>query len=378
MYKDINLFVIMYFCLKNYILYKILIMSTKSTIFFFLVGIFSASCSYSQNANFYKVRTIAFYNAENLFDTINDPKTWDDDRTPEGKDGWTGERYMKKLHHLAKALSEIGAEVTGTSPDIIGLCEVENYQVLEDLTTLTNLAKMDYGIVHVDSPDERGIDVALLYKRAVFIPEHFKNYPLYLYDEEGSRDYTRDQLLVSGWLDGEEMHFIVNHWPSRSGGEERSRPKREAAAGLNKKIIETIRAVNPQAKIISMGDLNDDPHNSSLKKVLRVEGKKDAVGETGLYNPMEEMAKKGYGTLAHSDSWNLFDQLFFTAPFLKDTTGYRYWKAGIFNPRYLVTNSGTFKGYPFRTYSGPIYTGGYSDHFPVYIFLVKNVEKRKD
>ncbi|MCB0376355.1 MAG: endonuclease/exonuclease/phosphatase family protein, partial [Sinomicrobium sp.] len=216
-----------------------------------ILMVFWASFSYPQDREHYNVRTIAFYNVENLFDTINDPKTFDDERTPLGKYQWTPERYHDKLHRIAHVISEIGAEVTGRSPDIIGLCEVENYDVLQDLVSKTALSSENYGIIHFDSPDERGVDVALLYKRNVFTPTSFKNYPLYLYGNDGGRDYTRDQLLVSGLLDGEEIHFIVNHWPSRSGGEARSRPKREAAAALNKKIIAMVKALSPEAKIIS-------------------------------------------------------------------------------------------------------------------------------
>lgn len=340
----------------------------------FLTFFIVICCHFSYPQQSYKVRTIAFYNLENLFDTINDPETFDDDRTPEGKYEWTRAHYKDKLSKLAKVIAEIGAEVTGSAPDIVGVCEAENYEVLQDLVHTHPLADENYGIIHFDSPDERGIDVALLYKRDAFTPTGFKNYPLYLYKAGGYRDYTRDQLLVSGWLDGEEIHFIVNHWPSRSGGEARSRPKREAAAALNKKIIATVRERNPQAKIISMGDLNDNPGNSSLKKVLETKGKQKQVKEGDLYNPMEAMAKKGYGSLAHGDSWNLFDQLFFTAALLNDNSGYRYWKAGIFNTWYLMTPSGQYKGYPLRSYTNGNYTGGYSDHFPVYLYLIKKLD----
>ncbi len=347
----------------------------KRTTFLFLLMVLWNTFSYSQDEKKYKVRTIAFYNVENLFDTINNPSTFDDDRTPEGKDGWISEYYNDKLDKIARVISEIGADVTGTSPDIIGLCEIENYDVLHDLVNNTKLSEKNYGIVHFDSPDDRGIDVALLYKRNVFTPTSFKNYPLYIYNSDGRRDYTRDQLLVSGLLDGEEIHFIVNHWPSRRGGESRSRPLREAAAALNKKIIALLRDINPGAKVISMGDLNDDPSSSSLKNILETKGKKAKVKDEDLYNPMEEIAKKGYGSLAHRDNWNLFDQIFFTAALLEEKSlGYRYWKAGIFNKRYLMTASGRYKGYPFRSYANGSYTGGYSDHFPVYIYLIKEVD----
>ncbi len=344
----------------------------RSIPFLPLVLVLWSVFSYPQAQKHYTVRTIAFYNVENLFDTINDPDTFDDDRTPKGKDHWTSEYYTDKLHKIARVISEIGAAVTGTSPDIVGLCEVENYEVLYDLVHNTKLSDENYGIIHFDSPDERGIDTALLYKKEVFLPMSFKNYPLYLYHKDGRRDYTRDQLLVSGLLDGEELHFIINHWPSRSGGEARSRPGREAAAALNKKIISLIRATNPKAKVISMGDLNDDPSSSSLKKVLKTGGKRHKVKAGALYNPMEALAKRGLGSIAHHDNWHLFDQLFFTETLLKENkAGYRYWKAGIYNKPYLMVSSGRYKGYPFRSYTRGTYTGGYSDHFPVYLYLIK-------
>lgn len=331
--------------------------------------------AHTQQKKTYNIRTIAFYNVENLFDTTNDSLIFDDDRTPEGKDQWTPKRYRKKVEHISKVLSEIGMEHTQTSPEIIGLCEVENIKVLEDLVSHPYLSNKGYGIVHFDSPDERGIDVALLYKKAIFLPTSFKSHRLLLFNDEGERDYTRDQLVVGGLLDDEQIHFIINHWPSRSGGEARSKPNRLAAAKLNKKIIDSLQKHEDSPKIISMGDLNDDPTDDSLKKVLRTKGEKEGLEESELYNPMEKLYKKGAGTLAYRDQWNLFDQLFFTANLMNtEDSRYRFWKAGIFKPSYLINAKGKYKGYPYRTYAGGNYTGGYSDHFPVYIYLVKEVK----
>ncbi len=186
----------------------------------------------------YMVRTVAFYNVENLFDTINDPKTFDDDRTPGGADRWTSKVYKDHVQKIAKVISEIGGDVTQQAPDIVGLCEIENESVIVDLINTDYLKKYNYGIVHYDSPDARGIDVALIYKKGVFKPTNTSSHRLEIFESDGKRRHTRDQLLVSGLLDGEQIHFIVNHWPSRSGGEAASRPKREAAAALNKKIID--------------------------------------------------------------------------------------------------------------------------------------------
>lgn len=325
----------------------------------------------------YQVKTIAFYNVENLFDITNDSLTFDDDRTPDGKDNWTKKRYDKKIETISKVLSEIGFETSNSSADIIGLCEVENKQVVEDLIHHPNLRQKNYGIVHFDSPDERGIDVALLYKKSAFIPSSFNSHRLLLFKDDGFRDYSRDQLVVGGYLGDEYFNFIVNHWPSRSGGEARSKPNRIAAAKLNKRIIDSILRTDINAKIISMGDLNDDPTSDSLKKILRTEGKIKNIEENTLFNPMERLHKKGVGSLAYRDKWNLFDQIFFTSNLVNtNRENYTFWKVGIYNPTYLIDQKGRYKGYPLRTYAGGSYVGGYSDHFPVYMHLLK--EKRAE
>lgn len=329
-----------------------------------------------QGTKDYQIATIAFYNVENLLDTLDNPETFDDDRTAAGKDVWNEEKYRKKIANISRVISEIGKEVSSDPPAVIGLCEVENRQVLEDLIAHKNLNKYHYGIIHFDSPDERGVDVALLYRTRYFIPLEAKNQKLILYEagNSGKRDYTRDQLLVTGLLHGEELNFIVNHWPSRGGGEAKSAYKREKAALLNKRIIDSLIRNNPEAKIISMGDFNDDPNNKSFKQVLKTEGDKSKLSAHSLYNPMEVMAKSGKGSLAYRDSWNLFDQIYMTSNLVnRGGKGFQYYKAGIFNKPYLITQNGQFKGYPFRTYGYSGYEGGYSDHFPVYIYLVRPI-----
>lgn len=326
---------------------------------------------FCQNDRQYKIRTVAFYNVENLFDTKNDTLIYDDDLTPDGKNNWTQERYDKKVEVISSVISEIGIEERKNTPDIIGICEVENRKVIEDLINHSNLQAQDYGIVHFDSPDERGIDVALLYKKSAFLPTSFASHRLLLIDDDGERNYTRDQLVVGGLLDNENIHFIINHWPSRSGGEARSRPNRIEAAKLNKRIIDSIQKLDVSAKILSMGDMNDGPMDNSLKKILKTKGKRTDLEPNELYNPMEKLHRKGVGSLAYRDKWNLFDQIFFTSNFLNSEIGYRFWKAGVYNPPYLATRSGQYKGYPYRTYAGGSYAGGYSDHFPVYIYLIQ-------
>ncbi|NJB36913.1 endonuclease/exonuclease/phosphatase family protein [Croceivirga sp. JEA036] len=323
----------------------------------------------------YRIRTVAFYNLENLFDVKNDSLVYDDDRTPEGKYQWTEERYQRKLENIAQVISEIGKDVSGNSPDILGVCEVETKQVLQDLLTTPLLQSKNYKVVHFDSPDERGIDVGLLYKDSSFLPTSFKSHRLLLFNADGYRDYTRDQLVVGGLLDGEQFYFLVNHWPSRSGGETRSRPNRIKAAELTKKIKDSICRFDVNARIIVMGDFNDDPRDDSIKKVLRSKGKVSQLDSLSMFNPMERMYKRGLGTLAYRDRWNLFDQILLTPNLVtKNTKSYAFWKAGIFSPSYLHTSIGNYKGYPFRTYVGTTYYGGFADHFPVYAFLLKEEE----
>lgn len=329
----------------------------------------------------YQIHTVAFYNCENLFDTIRDPKIYDEEWTPNGAQAWTSAKYKKKINNLSSVISIIGTDDNPSMPTIVGVAEVENRRVLEDLTNNPLLKPADYGIVHYDSPDKRGIDVGLLYQKKHFTPISTSAHPLYIYDysktdkatgEKGSRIYTRDQLLVTGLLDGEEVHFIVNHWPSRVGGEKKSSPNREAAAALNVKIIDSLQQINPNAKIITMGDLNDGPYNNSLKKVLKAVGKKEDLKPGGMYNPMEKMAKEGLGTLAYRDAWDVFDQMILTEPYLrKDYNGWSFWKARIFKRPFMVNPEGQYKGYPLRNSNNE---PGYSDHFPVYIALIKEIK----
>ena len=331
---------------------------------------------FSQEKQHYKILTVAFYNLENLFDTEDDPLTFDEDRTPEGKDHWTEAIYKDKLRKMAYSISRIGKEQAQNSPVLVGLCELENLRVLEDLVREPVLQASNYGIIHYDSPDSRGIDVALLYQPQYFVPKHSVSHELVLFDSHSpeKRVHTRDPLVVSGFLEGEEIHLIVNHWPSRSGGVSASSYKREQAALLNKKIVDSLQAQDPYARIIVMGDFNDDPGSRSIQEILKPKTETDSLPLKSLYNPMAALHRKGIGSLAYRDSWNLFDQIMLTQPFLeKNFSTYQFYKANIFNENFLVTPEGQYKGYPFRSFGFGGYTGGYSDHFPVYIFLIKEV-----
>ena len=324
----------------------------------------------------FKIHTLAFYNLENLFDTINDPIKFDDYSPIMELKTNRGEAYRRKITNMARVIAEIGKDVTHNTPAILGVCEVENKDVLEDIVNDSTLLEKNYGIVHYDSPDSRGIDVALLYQKSLFMPISSSAHELKIYDTQTQKQITtRDQLLVSGKLEGDLIHIIVNHWPSRRGGEARSRPKRVAAAQLNKRILDSLQAQDPYAKVIIMGDLNDDPTNPSVKNVLKAKRKRKKVDFKGLYNPFEKFYRDGLGTTAYRDNWSLFDQIIVSKTLLeKDYTSFRYYQAGIFNKNYLITPKGKYKGYPFRSWNDSGFSNGFSDHFPVYIYLIKEVK----
>ncbi|WP_370514536.1 endonuclease/exonuclease/phosphatase family protein [Formosa sp. L2A11] len=321
----------------------------------------------------FTIRTIAFYNLENLFDVENNPITFDESSPIMELAENRGDVYAMKVKNMATVISKIGFETTNNAPVILGVSEVENHNVLEDLINNELLIKYDYGIVHFDSPDRRGIDVGLLYQKKYFTPTATSSYVLHLKDEiTGKRIYTRDQLVVSGLLEHDLIHLIVNHWPSRRGGETKSNSKRVAAAKLNKHIIDSLQTINPYAKIISMGDFNDDPTNESFKTVLKTKKNIRKVALKGIYNPMEQLYNNGFGTTAYRDKWSLFDQILVTKPLLEPNfSSYRFYKAGIFNAQFLITKTGTYKGYPFRSFGYEGFTNGYSDHFPVYIYVIR-------
>ena len=361
------------------------------TVFLFVLYCFVGVNAQQKN---YTIRTVAFYNFENLFDTINQPNN-DEEWLPKGLQRWTSEKYNQKLVNLSKVLMQIGTnEQQKEAPTFIGCAEVENRGVLEDLVKQPNLINEDYGIVHFDSPDKRGIDVAFLYKKKYFKPTSFINVPLIIYrgndtekdketeEDKGDKDkievshnnriYTRDILLVTGFLDGEEINVLVNHWPSRSGGEKKSSPFREAAGRLSRKIMDSIYKVNPNAKIISMGDYNDGSYNKSIKEGMGAKLKKSEVKPFGVYNPFEQMAKDGHASLFYRDSGDIFDQIMVSETLLKsDYSSFQYWKAGIYNKPFMIEKFGKYAGYPLRHSQNEV---GFSDHFPVYIYLIKEVK----
>lgn len=332
--------------------------------------------AYSQEKKNYKSVCIAFYNLENLFDTIDDPNKNDEEFLPNGKNRWDANKYLYKLDQMSSVITQIGGPhvpgdpVMNGGPAVIGVSEIENIGVLEDLCATDVMKKSKYRPVLIEGPDRRGVDVGLLYREDMFELKSTNSFRLYTDNENF---FTRDQLLVSGTIDGEMMHFIVVHWPSRRGGEKRSASLRAAAADLARHIVDSICTVDPQAKIFIMGDYNDNPTNKSVTAHLKAAPTEAEALETGLLDPMYQMFKKdGYGSNAYRDSWSLFDQIVVSKGLLgKDFSSFKLYKTRIFNKKFLCQKEGSFSGYPLRTFVGTTFQGGYSDHFPVYMFLIK-------
>ena len=330
---------------------------------------------YSQEKE-YLLSTVAFYNVENLFDTIDDPNnSWDEARTPNGEDKWTDKKYNIKLNNLSELIPKIGFDVTNSHPAIVGLCEVENKQVLIDLISTGKMKDLNYGIIHYDSQDWRGIDVALLFDSNKFIPRKAKTYPLKV-EYKGNPSFSRDILVVFGFLDKEPINFIVNHWPSRGGGKP-SVGQRFKAGEINRKIIDSILNVNPKSRIITMGDFNDDPGDPSVKVALKTKSKKNETKINEMYNPMEFLhEEKYYWTYLYKGKGNMLDQLIVSGSLLEETSKLRFLKAGIFNKKWLLNgrDKGKWAGYPTpNVIYGKFDPEGHSDHLPVFLYLAKEV-----
>lgn len=320
----------------------------------------------------FQAACIGFYNIENLFDTIDSPDTDDAEFLPGGAKQWGSQRYRTKVAKMAEVIGALGREVHPEGVHVLGLAEVENRRVLEDLVKAEAIAQRGYRIVHEEGPDRRGVDVALLYDPRYFTLLGHRSVPLV--DPVDTAFRTRAQLVVSGVLDGDTVHVIVAHWPSRRGGEKRSQPKRMLAARLGRSLIDSLQRIDPGARVLYMGDLNDDPVDKSVRGGLLAVGRPEQATGRALYNPMEALYNKGIGTLAWRDSWNLFDQIILTPALTTRTDDrYRYYGARVYNEPKLRQTEGAFAGYPLRSFVGDTYQEGYSDHFPVFVILVKEV-----
>lgn len=318
-----------------------------------------------------------FYNWENLFDTENDPNNeGDDDFTPRSKYRWTEEKYKQKVRNISSTIALLARETCPTGPAFLAISEIENSKVIEDVIHDAPLAGIGYKYVHYDSPDLRGIDVALIYNPKLF--KVISSYP-YPYTFPGRPDFkTRDILIVSGIMAGEPFHVIVGHWPSRYGGK-KSSVFRERAAEITRHIVDSIRTKDADAKIMITGDFNDDPIDVSCKEILQAKRRAEDTSNDDLFNTTWPLYDKGIGSLCYQGQWNLYDQIIISGNLLgNDRTTLKYWKNEIFNRDFLFEQEGKRKGYPLRTFSGRRFQNGYSDHLPSLIYFVKEIDTTQE
>ncbi|MCX6248736.1 MAG: endonuclease [Bacteroidetes bacterium] len=317
---------------------------------------------------------VVFYNLENLYDPFDDTTKLDEEFTPKGIKRWTFGRFLQKLNHLAKTFMAIGE---WEPPAIIGMCEVENRYVLNKMIYETPLKKYKYRFIHFESEDARGIDVAILYRPDLFRIEYSRSIRIqFPFD---SLIHTRDILYVKGILfTGDTLHLFVNHWPSRRGGFAESVPKRKIAAQKLRSVLDTLQQNQADPQIIIMGDFNDEPDQPAIARVLGAAGLSDQTRASGLVNLMLPLNHNpNEGTHKFQGKWAILDQFMVTGNFFLKRKSLQTSREAvhIFHAAFLMEDDERFMGgRPVRTYAGPRYTGGFSDHLPIYLDIWKNRE----
>ena len=373
------------------------ILFTLALAFAALTTLTSFTTGQHQQPKRYALYGVAFYNLENLFDTLHDAGKNDYEYLPDGRNKWGKMKYEAKLHNMARVLSELCTDKLPQGPAVIGVSELENHLALEDLLHQPSLAGRGLKYVDVAGPDRRGVECAFIYNPRFFQMERYMHVPYYYApsgrvddplvgfytDEQGevqaytdlkgdTTHITRGFLVMQGLLAGERMFFIVNHWPSRAAGSE----ARERAGYQVRLLKDALMASHPEAKVMIMGDMNDDPADKSMTTALGCKHQTDKVKKaTDLFNPWHEtLYKRGQGTLLYQGKWNLFDQIVFSGNLLRtDRTSLKFYKHEIFMRDYLFQQEGKYKGSPLRTHAGGVWLNGYSDHLPTYVYLIKEV-----
>lgn len=333
---------------------------------------YNVDYAFSDDRGFFR---LMFYNVENLFDIFDDSLKNDNEFLPNGAKYWSQSKFNQKLINICKVITAVGG---WEAPEVVGLCEVENRYCLDLLTRNTPLAKFNYEVIHFESPDNRGIDVALLYRKNKFFPIDTVKIPIVFPD--GNSKYTRDVLYVKGATTKDDtLHIFVNHWPSRWGGQLESEPRRVYVASVIKSVTDSIFKTNPMANIIITGDLNDGPENKSVKETLEAQIEFEKIKPSKLYNISYYLEhEKALGTHKYNGEWGVLDHLIVSGGLLsKKNNIYTTLDDGhIFKAQFLLEKDDAHFGYkPFRTYLGYRYNGGYSDHLPVFIDLRRNFQK---
>lgn len=370
----------------------------KTITLFALLLLFSIAAGAQGTGKKYSLYGVAFYNLENLFDTLHDAGKNDYEYLPDGTNRWGKMKYEAKLKNMSAVLSQLCTDKLPKGPAVVGLAEVENDRCLADLLQQPALKERGWKFVHEEGPDRRGIDCAFLYNPRLFQYESHMLVPFYYLDPKqpdvdlgfhtdaqnkvhaytdflkGDTAYlTRGFLVMSGSLAGEKTHFIVCHWPSRAA----TSPSRERAGYQVRRLKDALLKQDPGCHVIIMGDMNDDPRDKSITTALGCKHDiRDVSADTDLFNPWWDMLYKvGQGTLLYDGKWNLFDQIIVSGNLVgADRTTLKFYKNQIFLRDWMLQTEGRYKGSPLRTHAGGSWLNGYSDHLPTFIYLIKEVK----
>ena len=357
----------------------------KKTITLIIVMLLAGLCNINAQEKKYQLYGVGFYNLENLFDTCHDEGHNDYEYLPEGRNKWTGLKYTHKLRNMARVLADMGTDRLPMGCAAIGVSEVENAKCLTDLCNPEPLKERDMQFVHIEGPDPRGEDCALIYNPKLFQVRDVKLVPYIYVRPEDSLHATRGFLTVSGTMAGEHVTIIVNHLPSRFSN---SFYREEGGRQLYE-LKQQLMAEDPEVKLLIMGDMNDDPQDKSMAEALGARRKMKKVEEDGLWNPWWDVLAKGTGTLQYDGKWNLFDQIILSRSLLDlkhmkdgkepelskvDYSTLKYYRHQIFRRDYLFQREGKYKGNTLRTHAGGAWLDGFSDHLPTVVYLVKEAK----
>ena len=347
-------------------------MMTRKASFLVLLMLATVSCTRAEKQ--YGLFPVAFYNLENLFDTQHDEGKNDYEYLPDGANHWTQDKYEKKLKNMARALADLGTDKVPTGAAVIGVSEVENSHALDDLVAQQPLKQRGIRFIHIEGPDKRGVDCALLYNPRVFTPKKWFLQP-YVHDPGDDARPTRGFLTVQGEMAGDKLTVIVCHWPSRGA----TAHYRDIAGKQVRHLTDSILSAEPDQRIIVMGDMNDDPDNTSMAKYLGAKRSMKEVEHGDFYNPWWDVLRsKGQGSLTYQGAWNLFDQIVFSRSLLDVKGKKKYphltlYTYHIFRRDYLIQQEGRYKGSPKRTHSAGTWLNGFSDHLPTVSYLIKEL-----
>jgi endonuclease/exonuclease/phosphatase family metal-dependent hydrolase len=333
-----------------------------------LLFFYCTSCAQTE----YRVMAVGFYNCENFFDTLHDPQKKDDAFTPSGFYHYTDAVYKQKLHNIAAVIEKMGTDITPDGPAILGMTEIENGNILTDLADQPEIRNRHYKYACFHSNDNLGLTTALLYNPKYLQVQNAEQVHVPT-ESLPAKKRTRDILHVYGVMAGDTVHIFINHWPGRTPGDASGRNGRMLAATILKRMTDSLLTIRPNIKILLLGDFNDNPKSDEIADALKAKARQSDVSLTDIYNPWINMYKKGSGTENYHDEWYLTDQIMLSGAFIvSNNNKWKFHRAEIYDRDFLENKTGRHKGLPHNSFTAAhVWDNGYSNHFPVLIYLVE-------